>query len=68
MAQLPPPLEFENDYVICCFRAKYSLKFFLAPSALASNTLKLSLRRRKIAKIFVRAFAIFVSPRGFAPL
>ena len=43
------------------------LKFLLAPSALASNTLKLSLRRRKIAKIFVRAFVIFVSLRGFAP-
>ena len=33
-----------------------TLKFSLAPSALALFTLKLRLKRRKIAKIFVRAF------------
>ena len=33
-----------------------TLEFVLAPSALASNTFKLSLKRRKIAKISVRAF------------
>ena len=33
-----------------------TLKFSLAPSALASNNLKFRLKRRKIAKICVRAF------------
>ena len=27
LAQLPLPLEFENDDVICCFRAKYPKMF-----------------------------------------
>ena len=33
-----------------------TLKFSVAPSVLASITLKLSLKRRKVAKLFVRAF------------
>ena len=67
LAQLPPPwnLKMMMSYAAS---VQNNLKFLLAPLALASNTLKLSLRRRKIAKIFVRAFVIFVSPRGFAPL
>ena len=47
-----------------------TIKFSLAPSALATTTFKLSLKRRKIAKSFVRAarLASLVSSRGFAPL
>ena len=35
-----PSLEFENDDVICCFRAK-DLKYILAPSALALYSIPL---------------------------
>ena len=51
-----------------------TLKFSLAPSALASNTLKLSLKRRKNREKFrlrlrrAEKQVIFVSSRGFAPL
>ena len=58
MWQLPIPLEFENDDVICCFRAN-TLKFSIGRSTLALNTLKFSLKRRKNAK---SSFAI--SARG----
>ena len=51
-----------------------TLKFSLAPSTLASNTVKLSLtRKKKIAKISVRAFgapenrSFFVNPRDSPP-
>ena len=38
-AVAPPPLEFENDDVICCFRAKYRTIFARAFGA-RTNTLK----------------------------
>ena len=44
-----PPLEFENDDVICRSNVNY-LYFSLAPSALALNRPNVSLKRRKIAK------------------
>ena len=48
----PSRLELENDDVIRCFRAEYP-KFSLARSALASNTLEFSLKRQKIATLFI---------------
>ena len=67
LAQLPPTWNLKMMMSYAPFMHNI-VKLFLAPWALASNTLKLSLRCRKIAKILVRAFVIFVSPRGFAPL
>ena len=39
LGQLPPPLKFENDDVICCSRG--TLKFSVVPSALAQIPSKL---------------------------
>ena len=69
-----PPLEFENDDVICCSRGKYLKIFARSPTALASNILKFSLKRRKNRKFFVRAFgaskngSFFQSARFCPPL
>ena len=68
LGQLPPPLEFQNDDVV------KSLKFSLAPRALASNALRFILKRRRNIRGNVRLclrraekHAIFASPCGFAP-
>ena len=49
-----PPLELENDDVICSSLGKYP-KIFARARRSHQIPLKLSLKRRKIAKIFVRA-------------
>ena len=52
-----PPLGIEYDNFML-FPCKNTLEFSLVPSPLASNTctLKFSLKRRKITKIFISAF------------
>ena len=68
-----PPRNFKNDDVICFFRVKYH-KISLASLTLEPNTFKLSQKRRNNSKKFrlrlgcAQKSAIFVSPRGFAPL
>ena len=54
-AVAPPPwnLKMMTSYAV---PMENTLKFSVAPSVLASITLKLSLKRRKVAKLFVRAF------------
>ena len=52
------PMEFENDDVIWCFRAKYPTIFALTfNSMLASYCPKFALQRRKIATIFALSMA-----------
>ena len=65
LRQLRPPfVEFKCDDVICCFGAKFS---FRSRPALASNALKINLKRRSNCKHFLANFlrqekwAIFVS-------
>ena len=50
-----PSLEFKNDDVICCFHVKYP-KTLLAPSAFASNTLKIVSTVETNAGVFACAF------------
>ena len=67
----PPPwnLKMMTSYAVL---VENTLKFLLAPSACASNSLKFSLHRRKIAKFFVRALGAlknssFLSVRAVLP-
>ena len=69
-AAAPPPwnLKVMTSYAV---PVEDTLKFSFAPRSLASNTLKLSLKRRKIAKVSFAPSArqkqvIFASSRGFA--
>ena len=71
LGQFPPPLEFENmtSYAASVHNTP---KFSVAPSALAANTPKWSLKRQKhrnysLASSTRRKRAIFVSPQGFVP-
>ena len=71
LGQLPPPwnLKMITSYDV---PVENTLRFSLAPSALPSNTLKFSLKRRNRENFSSRLrrakkYVIFVSPRGFAP-
>ena len=66
------PMELKNDVIFCGL--KNTLKFSLAPSALAICTLVFGLKRRKNAQIVVCVFRapesgrFFKGVSGFAPL
>ena len=70
---LPPPLEFEKLTSYAAVQQN-TLKFSLAPTALAIDTLYFSLKRAKKCKIFrlrlrrAENVSTFLSVGGFAPL